>query len=364
VLQKSIAALVLCLGLVCCASPAGVPQGANVEFDHLARSGLEWSWQRRVEHGCADFSTSDGSMAAVRLSVDPAQCGVGGRTLEACEGCGRGLIFFAENYMFFQNYWPWTREDSANGPIFNSNGMWIANRPCPHSLSPEQLATVRAVAREALAEATTDLERRTLERIDQILAATNGAALGSGQHGCVPTGARTSPVSERANLSPEDLLAPCDNLPAGATTTLPSPYDRYLRLACTQSGQMIVAAEGYRLMFETGSRWMWSTNLRSPAPSDHYTSLTLAPLSEAQTESLRRELREYTPRGPRPIFQPSLLERTTVRLLVQTSSGRRMQIYLFLPPEGSSQDLLGMECVGDCRSIRRDGYLFTMVPRS
>jgi hypothetical protein len=273
-------------------------------------------------------------------------------------------MYFGDNYMFFQNHYRYTREDGWNAPIFDSNGMWVASRPCPYSLSPEQLATLRLVAQEALARATTDFERRKLERIDQILAATNGAALESGQHGCVPAATGISSASERADHSPEDLLVPCDNLPAGAATTLPSPYDRYLRLACTQSGQMIIPADGHQLIFEIGPRWMWSTNLRSPAPSDHFTSLTLAPLSEAQTESLRRELREYTPRGPRRILQPSLPERTTVRLLAQTSSGRRTQIYLFLPPEGSSEGLLGMECAGDCRSIRRDGYLFTVAPRS
>jgi hypothetical protein len=88
--------------------------------------------------------------------------------------------------MFFQNYWPWTSDDAFNGVIFDSNGMGIGVRPCPHSLSPEQLRALRVVAHEALAQATTDLERRTMERIDQILAATNGAALESGQHGCSP----------------------------------------------------------------------------------------------------------------------------------------------------------------------------------
>jgi len=188
---KQCAALALCLGLLCCAAPAGVPRGANVEFDLKAGpSGLEWNWQRRVAHGCVDFTAADQGLTetshVVRLSVDPARCGGSERTFVGCERCGPGLWFAGEEYMFFQNYWPWTREDSSNGPIFDSNGMWIANRPCPHALSPEQLAQLRLVANEALAQATTDLERRTLERIDRVLAATNGAALESGQHGCMP----------------------------------------------------------------------------------------------------------------------------------------------------------------------------------
>jgi hypothetical protein len=191
VLEKSIAALVLCLGLVCCAAPAGVPRGASVAFDLKASpSGLEWNWQRRVAHGCVDFSAADMGWTdpalAVRLSVDPARCGGGRRTAAVCETCGPGLMYFGDNYMFFQNHYRYTREDGWNAPIFDSNGMWVASRPCPYSLSPEQLATMRLVAQEALARATTDLERRKLERIDQILAATDGAALESAQHGCSP----------------------------------------------------------------------------------------------------------------------------------------------------------------------------------
>ncbi len=178
-LKKSVAALLLCLGLVCCAAPAGVPRGANVEFNPVAGpSGLEWSWQRRVEHGCVDFTAADLDLPelslSVRLSVDPARCGGPERTFVRCTPCGPGFLYIGDNYMFFQNYYSWTTEHSHLGS----------------SLSPEQLAALRIVASEALAEATTDLERRTVEHIDQILAATDGAALITAQHGCAPDAER------------------------------------------------------------------------------------------------------------------------------------------------------------------------------
>jgi hypothetical protein len=40
------------------------------------------------------------------------------------------------------------------------------------------------VVGEVIARATTDEEQSTLRRLDQILATTNGSALGSAQHGC------------------------------------------------------------------------------------------------------------------------------------------------------------------------------------
>lgn len=351
---KSIAALILGLGLACCAAaPAGVPRGANVEFPTL-KDGWGWNWQRRVEHGCVDFR-GDGRWVTVRLSVDPSRCGGGShrRASPDCETCGPGLLYmFGRTY--FQNYYTLRPRDSG--------------LPCP--LSPEQLTALRIVAHEALAEATTDAERRTLEYIDRTIAATDGATLVSGSYACTAPYIPTTSAREsgRAYVPPEDPwsprgVVPCDDLPAEAATTLPSPYDRYLQLACTQSGQAIRPVDGYELIFDTGPRWMWSSNARSSAPSDHYASLTLEPLSEAELESLRRELREYAQRFRSPtIFQPSILERTTLRLSALTSSGWRSQIYLFVPPEGSSQDVLGMECARGCLPARGTGRFFTVTP--
>jgi hypothetical protein len=84
--------------------------------------------------------------------------------------------------LVFRDYWP--NDDEPGTFFFDSKGMISGIRPCSHSISPEQLTALRAVAQEALVEATTDRERRTLRRIDQRLEATNGAALASAGHGC------------------------------------------------------------------------------------------------------------------------------------------------------------------------------------
>ncbi len=182
-LQKSLAALALCFGLIACATPESVPSGANVWYDPTTYSGRNYTWRRTVEHGCAALSASDGA-PIVRLVVDPARCRGSIRTHDNCDECGPGFLYYGDNYAFFQNYWPWTSDDMMNGMIFDSNGMWIGVRPCPHALTPEQLATLRLVASEVLAEAATDAERQTMERVSRLLAATNGADLVSAQHGC------------------------------------------------------------------------------------------------------------------------------------------------------------------------------------
>lgn len=184
-LQKSLAVLALCFGLIACATPEHVPSNANVAFDPTTYSGRTYTWRRTVEHGCAALSAHDSALV-VRLIVDPARCRGRIRTNDRCDECGPGFVYYGDNYAFFQNYWPWTSDDMINGVIFDSNGMGIGVQPCPHALSPEQLERLRLVAGEVLARATTDAERRTLERVSQILAATNGADLVSGQHGCSP----------------------------------------------------------------------------------------------------------------------------------------------------------------------------------
>jgi hypothetical protein len=180
--KKSIALLVLCLGIVSCAAP-GAPLGANTEFNPLIgpTGSLVSSWQRRVEHGCADFSANNGAMT-VRIAVDPARCDGGPRRSGIyCTTCGPGIFYQHDDSVVVQNYWPWSALD---GIVFDSNGAATGMGPCPHSLSSEQLAQLRAVVSEVIARATTDAERSTLRRLDQILATTSGSSLGSAQYGC------------------------------------------------------------------------------------------------------------------------------------------------------------------------------------
>jgi hypothetical protein len=88
------------------------------------------------------------------------------------------------DFLVFKDYWTWTQDEYGNLMVFDSEGMISEIRPCPHMLPTEQISALRVLAQEALAEATTDAERRVLARVDERLAATDGAALASGQEGC------------------------------------------------------------------------------------------------------------------------------------------------------------------------------------
>ena len=146
----------VCLGLTCCAPapPAGVPNGADEEWD--LKSDWTWSWKRTLHSGCVTWSAKD-SYASVQLVVD-----------SRCEGWrgegylpGRGASYFSpSDHLVFRAYWPWTSEKHSDLIVFDSKGMIDYVRPCPHTLSPEQIGGLRLIAQEALAEATTDGERR------------------------------------------------------------------------------------------------------------------------------------------------------------------------------------------------------------
>ena len=173
----TLALVALSLGLMGCASAAGVP---GVPPDASARwdmySGYKtYRWERTLQTGCASWVMTDldlmGQIAAVHLSEGPANC-----------DDGPGVAYQTPtDYLVFKNYWPWPLGQSV---VAVANGEITGYLPCPHALSPEQIGRLRAVAQEANARATTDAERRTLTRIDQLLAATDGGALASGQQGC------------------------------------------------------------------------------------------------------------------------------------------------------------------------------------
>jgi hypothetical protein len=179
-LKNSRAFSLVLLGLISCAParPTGIPDEANARWS--LKGDWTWTWERTLPSGCAAWMAKD-RWAAVQLIVE-----------SRCEGDrnegrldGRGASYFSvEDHLVFIGYWPWTQEDHFNLIVFDNEGMISDVLPCPHVLPPEQIGDLQLVAQEALAEATTDAERRMLVRVAERLAATNGAELASGQSGC------------------------------------------------------------------------------------------------------------------------------------------------------------------------------------
>ncbi len=179
-LKKSIALLALSIGLGSCApSLPGVPSGASANYDWY-NGHFTYTWRQTLRTGCAAWMATE-TYADVQLVL-------GSR----CEGPreqrridGRGVSYFSvEDFLVFHGYWSWTEDEYFHLIEYDSRGMTSRILPCPHSLSPEQLNELHALAQEALGTATTEAERRVLTRIIERLAATNGAALASGQEGC------------------------------------------------------------------------------------------------------------------------------------------------------------------------------------
>ena len=173
--------LFLAFGLFGCAPagvPAGIPPDASVHWS--LKGNFSWTWARNLRHGCAAWMAKD-SWADVQLLVD-VQCGSG---REEKYLPGRGLSYFSSSdHLTFSGYWPWSQDGYSKLMVFDEAGMVSHILPCPHSLSADQIDRMRIVAREALASAQTDGERRILTRVQQRLAVLDGAKLASSQAGC------------------------------------------------------------------------------------------------------------------------------------------------------------------------------------
>jgi hypothetical protein len=178
--------MLLCLSVVACAAPPGVPQEAKYSRDWM--DDQFWTWRDTVPHGCViwDAVVVGGGTpgVSIALSADIEKCATDGPH-HSFEATAPGVTYSTSaDDLTFRNYWPWSEAESASGIRYDNRGMMIDTGACPHSLSTEQLGALRVVAQEAMAHTTTEQERRTLTRVDQLLAITDGAVLKSGQTGC------------------------------------------------------------------------------------------------------------------------------------------------------------------------------------
>ncbi len=169
--RKPRLAIVLAVALSgCTPTPPQIPTDASRHW--TLKGSFHWEWARQLEHGCATWSAKD-SYASVLISTDPTNC-----------EDGPGLYYFTvQDFLVFRNYWPWSSDDYAALISYGSEGMIESIAPCPHTLSFDQISLMRVVAHEALAAASTDAERRTVERVIERLGSTDGG-LASNQSGC------------------------------------------------------------------------------------------------------------------------------------------------------------------------------------
>lgn len=137
------------------------------------------TWTRRLEGGCAAWMAKE-AWANFQLLTD-LQC----EEWEPTRIGGRGVIYpSVADHLIFLGYWSWSQGEYFDLIEFDNEGAISEIRPCPHALSQLEIDAMHTLVREALDGATTDAEKRVLARVDERLAATDGAALASGQMGC------------------------------------------------------------------------------------------------------------------------------------------------------------------------------------
>ena len=174
--------LAICAGLAGCAPiPSDVPSDASRSWS--LKSEFTWSWSMNLEHGCVAWLAKE-AWASVFVLVD-SQCEVRGNSGFLDGKKGLSYISF-EDSLVFRGWWPWTQEMWSDMLVFDDEGMLTGGNvhPCPHTLTENQIESMRLVAIEALNVAATDGERRMLDRTVERLAATNGQELSSSQAGC------------------------------------------------------------------------------------------------------------------------------------------------------------------------------------
>jgi hypothetical protein len=181
--SAAIAMSLALLTLAACAAPVGLPNDATYDFGW---KGLNtWTWRRTLPHGCVIWNVAGADGWAV-LSADVSLCSV--RDRDSITQAVARYNTITDELEF--NYWPRTLP-SPSLVMFDSHGRRIGDI-CPYTLTHEQLREVRVVVQEALTEARTDIERRSLGRIGDILSTTDGARLEVVERGCAsrPTGGR------------------------------------------------------------------------------------------------------------------------------------------------------------------------------
>ncbi len=159
-------------------APHGIPPDATRQWSFI--DGYYWTWVRPAKSGCLSWMAVK-DWASVVLLVDKPCRGI----REPGIPSGKGLRYLSfEDELVFKGYWPWSSEIYDKLLVFDHRGMYVGTRPCPNSLTQEQISQMRATAIAALGVAVASAERRVISRIVDRLGRVDGNALSSQQGGC------------------------------------------------------------------------------------------------------------------------------------------------------------------------------------
>jgi hypothetical protein len=162
-------------------------------------------------------------------------------------------------------------------------------------------------------------------------------------------------VTSSATASPTPAEFPCHGLPPGAVEAVPAPFNAYMEIVCTRVGQSLIPKKGLAFIGPDHlPHGFLAYASEDPVSANvYFTALNIRDLDENSTTKLRAELRKLT-------NVPALLQARIIWMDEATSTGRKKQLVLLIPPSGADIAVQGMECNTDCLPITEDPWFFSV----
>jgi len=180
--------LLFCLWpLLTACAPDSVPRDASHEWDFI--NGSIWYWEDKLPNGCAAWMASE-RWVSVQLLPDP-----------DCSGDVRhdrvtGPRLSTDDYrdeLDFMEFGPWNSEIRDSLTVYDEMGKFLGFKPCPHSITKNDLILMSQLALDASKIATTDAEKELTKRIMTRLKSIDLEALSSSLFGCTDLPLRRPP---------------------------------------------------------------------------------------------------------------------------------------------------------------------------
>jgi len=159
-------------------APDSVPKDASHEWDFI--DGSVWYWGDKLASGCTSWMVSERWVSVYLVTTSDCDAS---RQPYQIRGEKVGYADYAD-VLEFSKYGPWSNEIWDELAVFDDQGKFLGFKPCPHTLTPEDISNMTSLAKQASAIATTDGEKKTMERVKERLEVVDLSALSSEQFGC------------------------------------------------------------------------------------------------------------------------------------------------------------------------------------
>ena len=157
-----------------------IPLDASREWD--LKAGNVWYWGNKFESGCTAWMASE-RWISVQL-VTNSNCSADDRHDRII---GKSVSYSPSDYsdeLLFNDYGAWNRDIRNSVNVFDSQGNYLGDRPCPHDVTSQDIFELTSLAKEAAAISTTEGEKKIMERMAARFEMVDLSALSSSQSGC------------------------------------------------------------------------------------------------------------------------------------------------------------------------------------